>query len=80
VLVSGNARVVREPAAVFELGKKVYERYFLPRTGIPLGEGPEVNIERQSAKRVNIILSADRVASWDHAKGRDTITRGGEGA
>ena len=75
-LVSGHARVVREPDEVFALGKLVYERYFLPRTGIALDDGPVANIERQSVKRVNIVLTAARVASWDHGKGRDTITKG----
>ena len=79
-LVRGTAHVERDPAAVFDLGKKIYDRYFLPRTGIALQDGPIANVERQSAKRVNLVLVADRVASWDHGRGRDTITKdGGEG-
>lgn len=77
VLVSGEARIVREPGAVSDLGKKIYERYFLLRTGIDLKDGPAGDIERQSAKRVNLVLSATSFASWNHARGTDTITRSG---
>lgn len=77
VLVSGNAHLVREREEVFELGKQIYERYFLPRTGIAWESGPADNVERQSAKRVNLVLSATSLASWDHSKGRDTITTSG---
>ena len=77
VLARGRARVERDPAAIFALGRQVYERYFQPRTGIPLEDGPVANIERQSAKRVNLILSVERLVSWDHGRGRDTITSDG---
>ena len=78
VLVSGEARIVRDHDDVLRLGKQIYERYFLPRTGIAWENGPADNVERQSAKRVNLVLSATSFASWNHAKGRDTITaRGG---
>jgi hypothetical protein len=68
---------VREPDAIFDLGKQIYERYFLPRTGIAWEKGPADNVERQSAKRVNLVLSTVSFASWNHAKGRDTITTSG---
>lgn len=77
VLVRGHAHLERDPAAVFELGQRIYERYFFPRTGIPLADGPIENVERQSAKRVNIVLVAHRTASWDHGRGKDTLTRDG---
>jgi general stress protein 26 len=72
-LVRGEARIERDRGAIFELGKQIYERYFFERTGIALDEGPVHNIERQSAKRVNIVLSANKIVSWNHSKGRDTI-------
>ena len=78
VLVRGEARIVRDRDAVFQLGKQIYERYFFSRTGIAWENGPADNVERQSAKRVNLVLSATSFASWNHAKGRDTIsTQGG---
>lgn len=77
-LVSGTARVERDFSHVLELGKQVYERYFFPRTGIPVDDGPAANIERQAQKRVNIVLQAEHFASWDHARGKDTITVAGD--
>lgn len=77
VLVSGRARIETDAAAIFELGKQIYTRYFFPRTGVALEEGPVANVERQSLKRVNIVLAAVEFASWDHSRGRDTITKDG---
>lgn len=74
VLVGGNARIENGYDDVLELGKRIYDRYFLPRTQVPLEDGPIANIEKQSQKRVNIVLRAERFASWDHGRGRDTIT------
>lgn len=80
VLARGSARIERDPAAVFDLGQKIYERYFLPRTGIALEDGPAENVRRQSAKRVNLVLEVERIASWDHGRGKDTLSRsGGDG-
>lgn len=78
VLVSGEARLERDPAAVFELGKQIYTRYFFPRTKVALEDGADVNVRRQSAKRVNIVLAAGRFASWDHARGKDRIATKGD--
>ena len=75
VLVGGSARVVRGFDDVLELGKRIYDRYFFPRTQVPLEDGPIANIEKQSQKRVAIVLRAERFASWDHSRGRDTISR-----
>jgi general stress protein 26 len=72
-MLRGPARIERDREAIFDLGKQVYERYFFQRTGIPLTDGPIANIERQSEKRVNLVLTATKIASWDHSKGRDTI-------
>ncbi len=69
-LVRGSARVERDPDLVLDLGKKIYDRYFLPRTRVPLEEGPLVDIERQARKRAALIIVAERVASWDHSRAR----------
>ena len=74
VLVRVSARVERDYDTVLDLGKKVYDRYFEPRLGVPVSAGPIENIERQSRKRVALVLSAERFASWDH--GRDPQTGG----
>jgi len=72
VLVRGSCRIERDYDTVVDLGKRVYERYFEARLGIPLSEGPIANIERQSRKRVALVLSAERFASWDHGRGPST--------
>lgn len=66
-LITGNARVVSEFDQVFELGKRIYERYFEPRTGVSLADA-EPGIERQSYKRASLVLTALNMASWDHSR------------
>lgn len=68
VLVRGQATVVRDYDAILDLGLQLYERYFLPLTGVPIDEGPRARIERQSHKRVDLVLKAQRIVSWDHAR------------
>jgi PPOX class probable F420-dependent enzyme len=77
VLVRGRAHIETDPIAVATVGKKIYERYFFPRTGVTLEDGAAANVERQSAKRVNIVLTATTVSSWDHSRGKDAIPRTG---
>ncbi len=67
VLIRGRASLENERAATREVGIKLYERYTLPRTGIPLDVAlPE--IERQADKRTVVRLSLTDVASWDHTR------------
>ena len=68
VLIRGRAEIVRDVDEVFELGRVIYERYFFPRSGIPFDEGPSDGIAKQSQKRVSVVIAAERIASWDHAK------------
>lgn len=68
VLIRGRAEVVRGFDEVFELGKEIYTRYFLPRTGVALEDGGADGIKRQSEKRVRVVITPERVASWDHGK------------
>jgi hypothetical protein len=68
VLVQDRLEIVTDFEPVYEIGKEIYRRYVLPRTGVPLEEGPEVEVERQARKRVGLVLSLGRVASWDHRK------------
>lgn len=67
VLVRGESRLVTAFDEVFDLGKKVYERYFQSETGVPLADA-ESGIERQSHKRASLILTATGFASWDHSR------------
>lgn len=75
VLLRGNARVERDRDKVYELGRVIYERYFYPRTGIPFDQGPHERIAQQSEKRVCLMVTPLRVASWDH--GRKSSGTGG---
>ena len=68
VLVRGRARIVVDLASLISIGRALYERYTLPRTGIPVEEGPVVEIERQATKRIGVALGLTEVASWDHSK------------
>lgn len=72
VLVRGEGRVERGFDEVFALGKAIYDRYFFARTGIPFDEGPNERIRKQSEKRVCVVITPKRVASWDHAKQAST--------
>ncbi len=68
ILVRSKLEILTEFDAVLDIGKKLFERYEGPRTGIPL-EGPVLaEIERQASKRVGLVMPLDRVASWDHRK------------
>lgn len=68
VLLRGEAHIERDFESIYELGRRVYERYFLPKTGVPFDEGPDDRIRKQSKKRVCLVLKPTRVASWDHAR------------
>ncbi|MBW3594062.1 MAG: hypothetical protein KY391_00680, partial [Actinobacteria bacterium] len=68
VLIRGEGRVERDGDLIYELGRAIYDRYFYERTRIPLDEGPDERIRRQSEKRVCLVLTPTRTTSWDHAK------------
>ena len=67
ILVRGRARIVEAPEEVFEIGKRLYELYTLPATGVST-EVAEAELRRQAGKRKGIVLPFERVASWDHSK------------
>ncbi|MGH2754402.1 MAG: pyridoxamine 5'-phosphate oxidase family protein [Actinomycetota bacterium] len=68
VLIRGRAQVIDTFEEVADVGRRLYERYTLPATGVAIEDGPIVEIERQARKRVAIVVPMDDVASWDHAK------------
>jgi len=67
ILVRGEARLVEDVDDVYAIGVRLYERYTLPATDLAV-QGPEVEIRRQAGKRKGIVLTLERVASWNHAK------------
>lgn len=68
VLIQGEARLIESFDAIVDIGKALYERYTLPAIGVPVDQGPLVELERQARKRVGIAVPMERVASWDHRK------------
>ena len=70
VLVRAELKILTDFDGVLDIGKRLYERYEGPRTGIPLEGAVLGEIERQASKRVGLVMPLDRVASWDHSKVR----------
>lgn len=68
VLVQGPARLIEELDGILDIGIALYERYSLPATGVPVADGPIIELERQARKRVGIAVPMERVATWDHRK------------
>lgn len=70
LLVKGEVGFVEDYASVVEIGRSLFARYGAVG-GAPRGELDEAIvaiIEAQARKRVGLILSLDRVASWDHRR------------
>lgn len=67
VLIQGEARLVERFEPVLEIGKRLYERYTLPATGVGVDQ-VSVELERQARKRIGIAVPMQRIASWDHRK------------
>jgi PPOX class probable F420-dependent enzyme len=68
IMVRGHVEPVEDVANIAEIGRALYERYVAPVTGVPYGEGPATEVERQAPKRVGLIIPFDRVTSWDLGK------------
>jgi PPOX class probable F420-dependent enzyme len=68
VMVRGRIELVEDREEIALIGRALFERYVAPRTGISYEDGPRFEIERQSYKRVGLILPFDRVTSWDLGK------------
>jgi hypothetical protein len=68
VSVRGRLRTLRDHEEVQAIGIALYKRYTEPGLGIPVEDGPIIEIERQAKKRVGLVLSMDEMASWDHSK------------
>jgi PPOX class probable F420-dependent enzyme len=64
VMIQATTEIVREPAAVAELGAALAERY----GGARLEPAAMEAIHAQAAKRVALRFLAERIASWDHRK------------
>ena len=68
VLVRGHVRLTSDVREVSEIGRRLFDRYVAPRSGVSSADGPNLEIDRQATKRVGLILPLEDVVSWDHAK------------
>lgn len=68
VLIQGRARLIEDLDSIVDIGKALYDRYTLPITGLPVDQGPIVELERQAGKRIGIAVPMEQVATWDHRK------------
>jgi hypothetical protein len=68
IYVKSTISLVTDTDEVEAIGRALYDRYTYPRIGIAVDDGPIVEIKRQAAKRVGIVMVLDDVASWDHSK------------
>jgi PPOX class probable F420-dependent enzyme len=64
VILRAKARLVTDYDDIVEIGKDLYERYVLPRSGAPYEGAPRASVEQQAHKRVGIVVPYERVASW----------------
>lgn len=63
VEIVGRAELVRDHDALMDIGRSVFGRY--------MGEWSDEMqpyLERTGAKRVGVVVHADRIVSWDHRK------------
>lgn len=68
VLIQGPLEVIDFFEDIRAIGIDLYRRYTEPSVGVPVEDGPLVEIERQAHKRVGLRVPLERVASWDHRK------------
>ena len=73
VSVQGTAEIVREEDRIREIGSKVVHAM---AGAEDLGELGAENVEKQVRKRVGIVVTPTRIASWDHSK-MSTLPGGG---
>ena len=63
ISVKGTAEVVEDREVVLQLGQDIASRYFGG-----LDEAARAGVAQTGAKRVAVIVTADRIISWDHRK------------
>ena len=65
VSIQGKAELVRDPDGIRRIGSAVVSAM---AGGADLGDLGRDIVEKQVAKRVGIVITPDKVASWDHSK------------
>ena len=74
VSIQGTAEIVRDEDRIREIGAKVVQAM---SGGADLGELGDEIVEKQVKKRVGIVVTPMRTASWDHSK-MTALPGGGE--
>jgi PPOX class probable F420-dependent enzyme len=76
VSVQGTAEIVRDHDRIREIGSKVSARMAGVDDIAALGDLGRDIVEKQVLKRVVVLVTPDKVASWDHSK-MSTLPGGG---
>jgi PPOX class probable F420-dependent enzyme len=66
--ITGTAELVRERDRILEIGSAVATRMVGAASFEELGDLGRTEVERQADKRIAVLVTPDKVASWDHRK------------
>jgi PPOX class probable F420-dependent enzyme len=68
VSITGRAEIVRDRDRILEIGSAVATRMVGADSFEALGDIGKAEVERQADKRVAVLVTPDKVATWDHRK------------
>ena len=68
VSITGTAEVVSDDDVVRRVGEAVLRRMLGVDEGAPLEESVAAEVARQATKRVAVLVTPRRTATWDHGK------------
>lgn len=68
VSLSGTAEIIRDRGSLLRIGTAVAQRMAGVRDAAALGELGRSEVQRQAQKRVAVVVTAQKVATWDHRK------------
>ena len=66
--IKGTAELVRDPEQIFDIGSSVATRMVGATSFEELGDLGALEVQRQVAKRVAVIVTPERISTWDHRK------------
>ena len=78
VSVQGRAEIVRDHDRIREIGSRVSARMAGVDDIADLGDLGRDIVEKQVLKRVAVLVTPDKVASWDHSKMNTLPGEGGK--
>ena len=68
VSITGTAELVRDRDRILEIGSAVATRMVGATTFEELGDVGRAEVERQADKRIAVVVTPGRTATWDHRK------------